>query len=113
LPSEGMYETFGLVVAEAFACGVPVIASSSGVASQMVTDKRNGLHFESGNPVDLAQKVRWAWDNPAWMASASLAARREFVERFGAERNYETLISIYRQLIDRRRDPRSSPAICH
>jgi glycosyltransferase involved in cell wall biosynthesis len=32
-PSRGHYETFGLAAMEAFACGVPVIASNVGVAA--------------------------------------------------------------------------------
>ena len=48
-PSEGLYETFGLVAAEAFACGVPVIASGIGAMAEMVKDGRTGLHFRPGD----------------------------------------------------------------
>jgi len=40
-PSE-WYETFGRVVVEAFACGVPVVASRLGAMEEIVGDKRTG-----------------------------------------------------------------------
>jgi glycosyltransferase involved in cell wall biosynthesis len=99
-PSEGYYETFGMVAIEAFACGVPVIASRTGVAEQMVTDQVTGLHFEAGNPADLAAKARWAWDHPAAMVEMGHHARREFEGKYTAARNIAMLEDIYRQTIE-------------
>lgn len=98
-PSEGYYETFGLVAIEAFACGVPVIASSAGVLAENVTDGKTGLHFNQGDPEDLSAKVDWAWNNPDRMAEMGIAARKEFEERYTAEKNYEMLIDIYESAI--------------
>jgi glycosyltransferase involved in cell wall biosynthesis len=101
-PSEGYYETFGLVAIEAFACGVPVIASSAGVLAENVTDGKTGLHFNQGDPEDLSAKVDWAWNNPDRMAEMGIAARKEFEERYTAEKNYEMLIDIYESAISAR-----------
>lgn len=101
-PSEGYYETFGLVAIEAFACGVPVIASSAGVLAENVTDGKTGLHFNQGDPEDLSAKVDWAWNNPDRMAEMGIAARKEFEERYTAEKNYEMLIEIYESAISAR-----------
>jgi len=38
-----------------------VIASRLGAMVEIVEDGRTGLHFEPGNPEDLAAKVEWAW----------------------------------------------------
>jgi len=62
-PSEGLYETFGLVMIEAFACGTPVITSNIGVMKELVEDHRTGLLFEPGNASDLQKKVIWAINN--------------------------------------------------
>ncbi len=98
-PSEGYYETFGLIAAEAFACGVPVIASRTGVMAEMVQDGIAGLQFTSGDGADLAEKVAWAWAHPTEMESMGRAARAEFESKFTASRNYEQLMNIYASAI--------------
>ena len=52
LPSQ--YETFGLVAAEALACGLPVIASPVGAIPQLVQEGKTGFLLESSRPADLA-----------------------------------------------------------
>ncbi len=99
-PSE-WYETFGRVAAEAFACGVPVIASSMGAMAEVVADGRTGLHFTPGDAEDLAAKVSWAWSHPAEMEALGRGARGEFEARFTAERNAQLLMEIYRTAIER------------
>jgi glycosyltransferase involved in cell wall biosynthesis len=100
-PSQGYYETFGRVAAEAFSCGVPVLASRIGVTEEIVADGRTGLHFTPGDPEDLAAKVEWAWAHPEEMAAMGRAARREYEAKYTAERNYQTLIQIYERAIQR------------
>lgn len=94
-PSLGYYETFGLVAAEAFACGVPVIASRTGVAEEIVADGRTGLHFAPGDSEDLAAKVDWAWHHPGQMQEMGLAARAEYEAKYTAAHGYQRLMEIY------------------
>lgn len=98
-PSEGYYETFGLAAVECFAAGTPVIASRIGVMTEIVTDGVTGLHFNPGDPDDLAAKVRWAWDHPAEMAEMGKNARLEFEAKYTADKNYQRLFSIYENTI--------------
>ncbi len=93
------YECFPLTIAEAFACGVPVIASRLGAMAEIVQDKVTGLLFNPGDPTDLAAKVRWAWDHPAEMEAMGKNARREYEARYTAEENYPRLMEIYNQAI--------------
>ena len=99
-PSEGNYENFGLVAIEAFACGVPVIASHSGVGRELVDDGRTGLHFKPGDPGDLAAKAAWAWEHHAEMAAMGRNGRAEFEAKYTAKRNYPLLMNIYQQAIN-------------
>lgn len=102
-PSEGYYETFGYVAVESFSCGVPVITSHIGVQKEMVTDGLTGLHFRPGDPLDLAEKVKWAWEHPNEMAEMGNNARREYEEKYTAEGNYHMLVDIYQRTIKVRR----------
>lgn len=95
-PSQGYYETFGNVVAEAYACGVPVIASRTGVAEEMVVDGRTGLFFNAVDSADLAAKVTWADHHPEEMAAMGKNGRTEFESRFTAEIAYRGLLNAYR-----------------
>jgi glycosyltransferase involved in cell wall biosynthesis len=101
-PSE-FCETFGLVAVEAFACGVPVIASAVGAMPEMVSDRHTGLTFRVGDAGDLAAKVAWAWEHADELAEMGRTARSEYEAKYTIERNYDCLIQIYRDAIAQRR----------
>jgi glycosyltransferase involved in cell wall biosynthesis len=98
-PSQGYYENFGLVAAEAFACGVPVIASGIGAMAEMVDDGRSGLHVTPGDADDLAEKVAWAWAHPEDMDAMGRAGRVEYEARYTARRNVQLLVDIYERAL--------------
>jgi glycosyltransferase involved in cell wall biosynthesis len=93
-PSE-WYEGLPLTIAEAFACGVPVVASRIGSMIELVEDGRTGLHFAPGDAADLAAKVEWAWTHPKEMEEMGRAARREYEANYTAEQNYQALMCVY------------------
>jgi glycosyltransferase involved in cell wall biosynthesis len=96
-PSEGYYESFGLAAIEAFACGVPVIASRTGAMTETVEDGKTGLHFAPGDTRDLAAKVEWAWTHRSEINAMGALARAEYEAKYTAEQNYPRLLEIYRQ----------------
>jgi glycosyltransferase involved in cell wall biosynthesis len=100
-PSEGYYESFGLVAIEAFACGTPVIASRTGAMAEIVEDCKTGLHFTAGDADDLAAKVHWAWTHPEEMRELANGARAEYEAKYAAERNYRLLIEIYNRCLNK------------
>lgn len=51
------YETFGLTVHEALACGVPVVVADCTAASDAVTPGFNGFHFRQGDAESLRQAM--------------------------------------------------------
>lgn len=96
------FEGCPLVVVEAFACGLPVIATGHGPTAEMIEHGRTGLHVAPGDDVDLAAKVDWAWAHPEEMKTMQAAARREYERKYTAERNYTQLMDLYRELIVRK-----------
>jgi glycosyltransferase involved in cell wall biosynthesis len=98
-PSE-TYETFGMSIAEAFACGTPVICSRLGAMQELVDDGRTGLHFTPSDAGDLAAKVEWARAHPKEMETMGRAARGEYEAKYTAERNYPMLMEIYRRVLE-------------
>ena len=110
------YETGPLAILEAFACGLPVIASNLGSMAEMVTHQRTGLLFNPGDAADLARKVRWAFEHPDAVEGMRAAARREFEEKYTAETNYKMLIGIYEEAIERarkRHNAQSAPEVVY
>ena len=99
VPSVG-YEIGPLTVLEAFACGTPVIASDLGSMAEAIQPRYNGLLFKPGDAEDLARQVRWAFDHPEELRAMRANARREYEEKYTAERNYKMLIAIYEMAIE-------------
>lgn len=98
MPSEYI-EGFPMVIVEAFANGLPVIASRLGTMADVIEDGVTGLHFTVGDPDDLAAKVAWAITHSDRMAEMGSAARRVYEKRFSEEPNYQALLAIYRDAI--------------
>ena len=94
------YETFGLVVIEAFAHGTPAVVARVGSPAELVTDGVNGATFAAGDAADLAAVVRRLVGSPPTLASLRANARKAYLDRFTAERNYEQLVAVYRDVID-------------
>ncbi|MDZ4212840.1 MAG: glycosyltransferase, partial [Methylotenera sp.] len=93
------YENFPRTIVEAFACGLPVIASRIGALAEIIEDGRTGLLFESGNAQDLAEKLNWAEAHPDEMVKMGKSARAEYESRYTPERNYAMLFEIYKEAI--------------
>ena len=107
-PSE-LYENFPLTIVEAFACGLPVIASDLGAMREIVTDGQTGLLFSPGDPEDLARKIAWACAHPEVMRQLGQQARVEYEAKYTSEANYHTLMDIYHQVIRYRLRERQAP----
>lgn len=84
-----------MTVIEAFACGLPVIASRSGAMEELIEDGVTGLLFDAGSPTALLSAIRWANEHPAMMREMGANARSEYLRRYTPELNYRQLMSIY------------------
>ncbi|NPA71406.1 MAG: glycosyltransferase family 4 protein [Gammaproteobacteria bacterium] len=98
-PSE-WYEGFPMTIAEAYATGLPVVASNLGAMASLVDHGRTGLHFRPGDPNDLAAKVEWLLSNPVELSRMRKEARAEYEAKYTAERNHKMLMEIYQRAIE-------------
>jgi glycosyltransferase involved in cell wall biosynthesis len=90
-----------MVIAEAMACGTPIVCSRLGAMQEIVADGRTGLHFTPGDAEDLAQKAGWAWTHADEVSAMGRAARCEYERNYTAEKNYASLMKIYERVLGR------------
>jgi glycosyltransferase involved in cell wall biosynthesis len=64
-----------------------------------VQDNHNGLHFDPGNPDDLAAKVSMLDREPELANRLGSNARLTYLNNYTPEENYHKLMHIYMQLV--------------
>jgi glycosyltransferase involved in cell wall biosynthesis len=76
---------------QAFANGVPVIASRVASVAELIEPGRNGLLFDPGSARELARRLAWADAFPEKMRQMGECARADSQARFIAKWSYQTL----------------------
>ncbi len=94
------YETFGMTIAEAAALGTPTLASNLGGRSELVVDGETGLLFESANVEDFRNGARRLIADPGLCRTLGENARRRYERLYSPRKNFETLMKIYRSILD-------------
>ncbi len=89
------YETFARAIIEAYACGVPVIASDIGALSERVVDGQTGYLFRAGDPEDLRLKVKQLFEREEAYRQMGQQARRQYERHYTPEINCRILMDIY------------------
>ncbi len=93
MPSE-CYENNPLAVIESLCKGTPVLGARTGGIPELITENVNGFLFESGNKIDLVDKIKFFWENGIHNINSneiSLAA----LTRFAEDAYYKKLMNIY------------------
>jgi len=88
-------DAFGRVIAEAMAYGRPVIGADAGATPELVQDGVNGVLYRSGDPNDLASKIRSLMDNAALLAQLGKNAAQTAQSKFTNEKYGEAMESIF------------------
>ncbi len=91
-------EAFPLVLAEAFAAGLPVIVSDIGALQEIVEQGVTGVRVPVGQPDTLAAAVNGLVDDPETLNAYGSAARRTYLARYSPNANYQQLLSIYERV---------------
>ncbi|MFN8528730.1 MAG: glycosyltransferase family 1 protein [Anaerolineae bacterium] len=102
-------ETFGLVVVEAMAAGLPVVASRVGGVRDVVKEGATGYTFDVGDVDTLVNGVRQIAVSRERIAEMGTAAR-SFAETQSWDAMMDEVIDVYRELIERKQQPLALPA---
>ncbi|MCC6588023.1 MAG: glycosyltransferase [Bryobacterales bacterium] len=102
------YETFGLVILEAFAKGTPAIVPQGGALAELVEHGRNGYHFDVSDRSELVKTVVTALGDCRNMQEMGRNARKRFVEQYTGAANTQFLVELYRRAIRQRAVPNVS-----
>ena len=92
------FEGFGMVIVEAMACGLPVVAFDCPWGPRsIIRDGEDGLLAENGNTLALAEKLLVLMQSPSRLAQAAQHARQN-VQRFSIEQIAATWQSLFQEI---------------
>ena len=99
LVSASYSEAFGMSMAEALVCGVPVVATATGGSKSLIEDGVNGLLVPRGDVRALAAAVTSLLSNQERRRALGDQARRKARERFNPERMIEETERVYEEAL--------------
>lgn len=91
-------EAFGLVLAEAMACGVPVVGSRAGAIPEVVKDGKTALLVNPLDPVSLADGIETLARDKARRQTMAQEAIAHVRANFTLEKSVEKTLAIYNSL---------------
>jgi glycosyltransferase involved in cell wall biosynthesis len=94
------YEPFGMVVIEAFASALPVVASNIGSLASIVRPGQNGALFTTGNADSLRSVIEGLHKNPDRLRLLGVGARQDYVSHYAPDQNLVQLEAVYRAAIE-------------
>jgi glycosyltransferase involved in cell wall biosynthesis len=99
LPSQGPFESWGLAINEAMACGKAILASDKvGAAADLVKPNHNGIIFKGGDLADLVINLNLLISNGKDGLAAMGANSKELIKAWGLEAQVQIIESVIKSL---------------
>ena len=92
-------EGFGLSVAEAMACGKPIIATNIWALNALIENRVNGILVEPRSVSALAEAILFIYKNKTFRESIAEAGRKTAAERFSMDRMVRELETVYEEVL--------------
>jgi len=92
-------EGFGLVVAEAMACGLPVVITDGSALSELVDHGRTGLLCQQNNVDAFVEAVRQLAGDNVFKQNLATVARQHVEQYFKVDQMVEQYIQVYCHLL--------------
>lgn len=93
-------ESFGFAVAEAMACGKPVVAARSAGPAEVMEEGKTGLLVELGDAGGFARAILRLFEDAELHARMSTAARERAVQLYDVRRQAAELAAVIRRLLN-------------
>jgi len=90
-------EPFGRIVVEAYAHGVPVIASNRGGLREIVDEGQTGSTFDPNRPSEMIERIRDLDVNRPLLQRMQQAAMQEAV-RYRVDRHLQAYLDVYKRI---------------
>lgn len=97
--SASRFDAFGLVIAEAMACGVPVIVSETEAAREIIGNDDCGILFPIDDSNALATAILELLENPRKREHLQSSARKRIEQNFSLEKMVDETEIFYRRAI--------------
>lgn len=94
-------EPFGISQIEAMASGLTLVTSGTGGAGEVIEHGEDGLMFESGNPLDLADTLSSLPRNPDYWEALTRAGQQSALQKFNQTQAVNQLEAVLTQLAQR------------
>lgn len=93
LPS--LWEGFGLVLLEAMAAGLPIIATRVTAVPEIIKHKETGLLTAPKDSSGLAKQIRYLLEHPDVSSALGCRAQEQVVEKFSVSRMVTDTVQLY------------------
>jgi len=104
----GTKETFGLVILEAMACGLPVVAARASAIPELI-DASVGMLAEPGSATSMAEAIVALYERD--VAAVGKVARERVLRQFTWTQAFHTQTGIYANLLGTHRVPVAPTAV--
>lgn len=94
-------EAFGVVISEAMAMGLAVVAPNMGGPKELIEDSKNGLLIDPDNPKLLANSILKLLDDPLLKKRLGQNARKTIEEKLTIEKTVEQLETLYSETLNK------------
>ncbi len=95
-----LYEAFGIVLIEAMAAGLPVVAGDSTAIPYVVENGRTGLLFPAGNVAALTDALRELLQNDRLRTTLAGEGRRYAVSTYSWQKTIDATHKLYESLLN-------------
>lgn len=97
-------DSFGLVVLEAMACGLPVVTTFNSCGTDVIEDGKEGFVIPIRNVEALKDKMQFCYENRELCNEMGISAREKVEKNFALEHYTDRVVSEYNRIIENKRN---------